>query len=131
MNKNLFLQLKRIIAGIAAVGNSFLLREVFDMLIFEIRYWSEYSMSYALRYLFGTIVCIITIVLLVDYIIDTTREIRLEQDLQAENEYKKNIKILSNQTKSNIEKDETSIDPEELKEMIQNDYSNQSKTSSK
>ncbi len=88
-------------------------------------------MSYALRYLFGTIVCIITIVLLVDYIIDTTREIRLEQDLQAENEYKKNIKILSNQTKSNSEKDETSIDPEELKEMIQNDYSSQSKTSSK
>lgn len=124
MNNKIKLRLKQILSAIAIIGDSMILRESFSMFAFEIEYFAEYGdLSFLLRYGLVFIANLTTIFLLLDYFMKLTREIRLANDLEVENRMHQQYK-----EKKILERNEE-LEPEELQEMLQNDYANQNKTS--
>ena len=94
-----------------------LLRESFYQLAFEIKYFAEYKeISWVLRYAFFAFANMATLLLLLDYFMKITREIRVARDIEVENE------IHREYAEKKILNDSNEIDPEELKDLLQKDY---------
>ena len=129
MNEKIKLRIKQVLSAIALVGNSMLLRDSFSMLAFEIKYFAEYKeISWVLRYGFFAFANLVTLLLLLDYFMKVTREIRVARDLEVENEMHREYKNREYEGKK-ILKDSDEVDPEELKDLLQKDYSSQKKSS--
>ena len=117
MNEKIKLRIKQILSVIALLGNSMLLRESFYQLAFEIKYFAEYKeISWVLRYAFFAFANMATLLLLLDYFMKITREIRVARDIEVENE------IHREYAEKKILNDSNEIDPEELKDLLQKDY---------
>ena len=125
MNENIKLRIKQILSAITILGNCMLLRNSYHQLAFEIKYFAEYKeISWLLTYLFLTFTTVATLLLLLDYFMKVTREIRVARDIEVENE------IHREYAEKKILKDNDEIDPEELKDLLQQDYYSTQKKSS-
>ena len=125
MNENIKLRIKQILSAITILGNCMLLRNYYHQLAFEIKYFAEYKeISWLLTYLFLTFTTVATLLLLLDYFMKVTREIRVARDIEVENE------IHREYAEKKILKDNDEIDPEELKDLLQQDYYSTQKKSS-
>ena len=129
MNEKIKLRLKQILSAIALFGNSLLLRDSFFNLSFELRYFLEYKeLSWVLRYVFFVFINFATLLLLLDYFMKVTREIRVARDLEVENDMHREYKNRDLEGKKILEEN-TEVEPEELKDLLQKDCSTQKKSS--
>ena len=129
MNEKIKLRIKQVLSAIALFGNSICLRDSFYNLSFELRYFAEYKeISWVLRYVFFVFVNFATLLLLLDYFMKVTREIRVARDLEVENEIHREYKNREYEGKK-ILNNSDEVNPEELKDLLQKDYSSQKKSS--
>ena len=133
-NNVFMLQCKRILAFLCMLGEGLVLYNVIDDLIFELENLGSWGYDYLLTDLFLLFTGIAILVFMVSTIIDAGSQIRNESELQYEEE-QAHLRALYQQEKTGTrrkvrKKDkaaEEEITPEELQELLQNDFGEQKK----
>lgn len=129
----LLLQCKRILASLCILGEGLVLYNVIDDLIFELENLGSWGYDYLFTDLFLLFTGILIVIFMLSIIVDSSRQIRNETELQYQEE-QAHLRALyqakkTGTRKKTVQKDrqEEEITPEELQELLQNDYGEQKK----
>lgn len=132
-NNPLLLQCKRILASLCILGEGLVLYNVIDDLLFELENLGSWGYDYLFTDLFLLFTGILTVAFMFSIIVDSSRQIRNETELQYQEE-QAHLRALYQAKKTGTRKktaqkdrQEEEITPEELQELLQNDYGEQKK----
>lgn len=132
-NNPFLLQCKRILASLCILGEGLVLYNVIDDLIFELENLGSWGYDYLFTDLFLLLTGILTVAFMVSIIVDAGRQIRNENEMRYEEE-QAHLRALYQERKTDTRKktartvkEEEEITPEELQELLQNDYGEQKK----
>ena len=123
----LVLHCKRILAGLCMIAEAIVLSDVFDDLLFELRYLGEWGYNYLLKDIFLLGAGAVILYFLFNVILDSSRQLSAEQNMYFHEE-RARVRmdtLRSQREKEPQEEAEEDLSVEELQEMLQSDYAEQ------